>query len=232
MTSTSQLSAANWKCLLFAADGFGWATVCEASMMAVMKMERRGRSLPRCWVSTTKMGLNFHGNNRVTVLTGVSEELIRPRCWSPGFNCQPLPTDCNEFYGRFIRFEYLWLVPLIWPWGGRGGGGVHVYKSNMSARGEGLRDICHWAPARPVVDRVIRTCGKHPLSSSWAHQSGLRASASADMLDLITATGWLDYSRHWLKYLDNFLLGDQQGRTLPFSAHTHRVAQDYCSISY
>lgn len=76
------------------------------------------------------------------------------------------------------------------------------------------------ASAWSAVDRVIRTCGKHSLSS-WAHHSGLRASTSADMLDLITATGWLDYTRHWLKYLDNFLLGDQQRSTPTFSGHRH-----------
>lgn len=99
--------------------------------------------------------------------------------------------------------------------------GVPVRRNETSARGEGLRDFCHWAPVRPVLDRVIRVSGTHSLPSSWAHHSGLRASTSADMLDLITATGWLDYSRHWLKYLDNFLLGDQHRRTPTFREHRH-----------
>lgn len=37
--------------------------------------------------------------------------------------------------------------------------GVPVRRNKTSARGEGLRDFCHWAPVRPVLDRVIRVSG-------------------------------------------------------------------------
>lgn len=52
-------------------------------------------------------------------------------------------------------------------------------------------------------------------SSSWSHKSGVwaaAASTSTDILYLITLAGWLDYRRHWLKYLENFLLGMNEQR--------------------
>lgn len=114
------------------------------------------------------------------------------------------------FYLR--TFENLWPLPLIWPLG------------FLSTGTTGQPEVRPCVAQRQCVIRCWPcdwTCGKHSLSSSWAHHSGLRASTSADMLDLITATGWLDYTRHWLKYPDNFLLGDQQRSTATFSAHRH-----------
>lgn len=70
-------------------------------------------------------------------------------------------------------------------------------------------------------------------SSSWAHHSVVPAWTPADIQYLITATGWLDYRRHWVEYLqqnteqlENFLLGmnTQRGHQLS-NAYKHQQGQ-------
>lgn len=54
------------------------------------------------------------------------------------------------------------------------------------------------------------------LNSSWADHSAVCAAlALTGALDLITATQWLDYSRHWAKNLDDFLMGIDERRETP-----------------
>lgn len=64
-----------------------------------------------------------------------------------------------------------------------------------------------WKPGRvypPIIYLLNWFCLWRHSSSSWAHHSAVGAAAArtpADIQYLITATGWLDYRRHWLEYL-------------------------------
>lgn len=99
-----------------------------------------------------------------------------------------------------------------------------------------MRDICHRPPVHTsvyclIVDPFRSFCLWRHSSSSWAHHSGAvaaPASTFADILYLITAAGWLDYRRHWLKYLENFLLetNGQRGHAVHIQrTHEHQQGE-------
>ena len=79
-----------------------------------------------------------------------------------------------------------------------------------------------WLPDQPSLQVVLLTGDAHPPADHINQESELQQARLLETLYLITLAGWLDYRRHWLKYLKNFLLGmnEQRGRQHSEQGHS------------
>lgn len=121
-------------------------------------------------------------------------------------------------YHRLISIQMYLLLHICWRQ-------IHTYPLDGCRWKEpGIARYMIYTCSRPLkseLNRVVFFTQRQDttvlvLNASWAdHSAGFAALASTDALYLITAAQWLDYSRHWAKYLDDFLLGMTDARETP-----------------